>query len=334
MNQRRVPTGKKFLEFSVEICIEYQQKGYGISLRQLYYQGVARGFLPSGSASYDALKRVVSSARLAGNFPLDALVDRTRFSRPGASTRNDVKLERALVRSAESAALSPERFLYRDPWFGQPVNVSVWFEKEALAGVFEGVCERLGVSWFSTRGDPSHPALYGWLRQAADAHGEGNPVGWKDAAGCYHRGLARRSAVLYFGDHDPTGMRIPRTAEETLRTFMGISGLSFPLEFHRVGITLEQARDLSLPPFPAKQSAGKDFDDYVAEHGTEDAYELDALSPEALEEMVRDAVSPLFDTALHDRLQADVLSHREEMRKGMRHSEWHSAACSFPPDSG
>jgi hypothetical protein len=61
-----VPSGPDLLAFAEEVCRSYRERGYEITLRQLYYQGVARGFLQSGSTSYEALKRVVSKARLEG----------------------------------------------------------------------------------------------------------------------------------------------------------------------------------------------------------------------------------------------------------------------------
>lgn len=324
-----VPRGTALLSFSEEICKEYRAKGYAITLRQLYYQGVARDFLPSGTKSYDALKAVISKTRLDGRFPLWALVDRTRRVHAGASTRCDTKVERALQRSVEEVRRFPEIFLQRDRWFGQYNDVSVWFEKEALAGIFESVCNELDVSWFSCRGDPSHPAIYQWLVRAAAAHGVDNPDGWRDKNGNNHKGMAKRSVVLYFGDHDPTGIRIPRTAEATLRTFQGITGTSIPIEFRRIGITLEQATEMDLPPFPAKQSAGKDYDDYIAEFGTTEAWELDALPPETLEDMVRTSVKELFSDDLHRLLQDDIERRRAQMRQGLRADRWHAAATNF-----
>ena len=323
-----IPPGKEILRFAEDVCREYREKDYALTLRQLYYQGVARKFWPSGDPSYSALMRVVSAARLEGRFPLWALVDRTRVVYPGESTRCDTKVERALERSVEAVRRLPDQLLHRDPWFGQPTHVSVWFEKEALAGIFEKACDDVHVSWFSARGDPSHPALYDWLRQAADAHGVGNPDGWKDDAGNHHKGMAKRSIVLYFGDLDPTGVRIPRTAEETVRTFARIMGLRFPITFRRVGITLEMAREMDLPPFPAKESAGADYRNYVEEFDTTDAWELDALSPEVLEEEVRRAVLEHFDAPLHDRLQEDMVARKTEMRRKMRSPEWYTAATS------
>lgn len=324
-----VPKGPELLAFAADVCMDYAARGYAITLRQLYYQGVSRNFLPSGKASYDALKRVVSKARLDGKFPLDAIVDRTRTAYPGRSTRCDTKVERALGRAASAVHAFPELFLHRDPWFGQPVNVSVWFEKEALAGIFQTICQELSVSWFSCRGDPSHPVLYQWLQDAALNHGVDNPGGWKDRKENHHKGLAKRSVVLYFGDHDPTGIRIPRTAEETVGRFMQIMGLDFPVEFRRIGITLEQARSMDLPAFWAKESAGQDFTNYVEEFGTEEAWELDALPPETLVEMVRTEVSGYFDRDLHARLQADIEQKRAEMREGLRKQSWFAAATNF-----
>jgi hypothetical protein len=325
-----LPSSAKILDFVSRICQEYQAKGYALTLRQVYYQGVTRHFWPSHPQSYDAVKYVIPKARLAGKFPLDALVDRTRIVHPGRTTRCDTKIDRALCRAADAAVAAPDTFLHRDPWFGQQTHVSVWFEKEALAGIFEGVCGELHVSSFSCHGDPSHPALYQWLRQAAEAHGVDNPDGWQDKDGNNHKGMAKRSVVLYFGDLDPTGVRIPRTAETTVRRFAEITGLDIEMAFVRVGITMEMAQNLDLPPFPAKQSAGKDYDNYVEEYGTTDAWELDALAPEIIEDEVRRAVHPHFDVELHDRLQANMIGKRDAMRREMKLKAWHEAATRSP----
>lgn len=334
-----VPKKPGLLRFAAEVCREYEEDlKLQITLRQLYYQGVSRGVLPSGQDAYNALKDNISAARLAGEFPLHALVDRTRYVNKGAFTRCDTKLERALSRAASATIAAPDTYLHRDPWFGQPNHVSVWFEKEALAGIFEDVCNKLGVNWFSTRGEPSQPAIFQWIRRAAEAHGVDNPDGWKAepppgrAGEDNHVGRAQRSVVLYFGDHDPTGIRIPRTAEATVGTFMDILRLNFPVEFRRIGISLEQARALNLPPFPAKQSAGKDYDRYVEEFETTDAWELDALEPRELTRLVQKAIEPLFDGELHAKLQRDVEARRAQMRAQMVLPAWHAAATDFHGD--
>lgn len=321
------------VEWSIQVCQEYREKGYLLTLRQLYYQGVARKRLPSGQKSYKHLMDVLSTARERGTFPLWALVDRTRRVHPGEFTRNDANVDRALDRAAREVQTAAGRLLGRGRWFAQDVHLSVWFEKEALAGIFEGVCAEEGVTCFSIRGDPSHPALYEWLQHAAAVHGVGDASkGWRDQWGQAHSGRAKRSIVLYFGDHDPTGIRIPRSAEITTRIFMGHMGLTFPLEFRRVGITLDQARALDLPPFPAKESAGKDYESYVAEFDTTDAWELDALSPETLEDLVRQECRKHFDGALFERLRAGTDERRAQMTMRLRDPAWHRIATRIEED--
>ena len=323
-----IPSPADLVRFAAEVCQEYEKTGWNITLRQLYYQGVTRLFIPSGDESYQALMRAVSKARLRGEFPLHALSDRTRRVIPGRSTRCDTKVERALGRAAEAVQKAPDIYLHRDRWFGQPVHVSVWFEKEALAEVFEVATAKLGVSCFSCRGEPSHPSLYEWITTAAKAHGVDNEAGFHDSQDSFHKGMAKRSVVVYFGDHDPTGIRIPRTAERNVGIFMGHMGLNFPVEFRRVGITLDQAIDMRLPPFPAKESSG-DYNKYVEEFGTTDAWELDALMPDVTTKLVEDAVNELFDFELHRKLQVDVEAKREQMRRQLQTAQWHAAATRF-----
>ena len=49
-----------------DICTEYANKGFDLTLRQLYYQFVARGLLANNQRNYKRLGKIVSDARLAG----------------------------------------------------------------------------------------------------------------------------------------------------------------------------------------------------------------------------------------------------------------------------
>jgi hypothetical protein len=320
-------TPKERVEFARRICLEYQKKGYDLTLRQVYYQGVGRGLLESSQKSYDGLCDSLSDARMSGEFPLNWLVDRTRFTTIGDTTRCDTKVERALVRAAEMTREAPERFLRRARWFGQETHVSVLFEKEALSGIFESVCNRLGVSWLACKGDLSHSAIYEWLKHAAEAQGVDNPDGWRDGADSNHKGMARRSVILYFGDHDPKGVQIPRTIENTMKVFQRHMGIDLNLEVRRIALNMDQIEARNLPPFPAKPTSA-DYAKYCAEFGVEDAWELDALAPDELVEMVEGAVKPYFDEALFYKLQRDVETKRAEMRRLMRSQNWITSATS------
>ncbi len=61
-----------------EIIAEYVQNGFDLTLRQLYYQFVARDLIPNTQRSYKRLGSLINDARLAGEIDWDHLVDRTR----------------------------------------------------------------------------------------------------------------------------------------------------------------------------------------------------------------------------------------------------------------
>jgi hypothetical protein len=63
------------------IIEEYAGQGFNLTLRQLYYQFVARDLLANSQKNYKRLGDIVSKARRAGLIDWNAIVDRTRFLR-------------------------------------------------------------------------------------------------------------------------------------------------------------------------------------------------------------------------------------------------------------
>ena len=61
-----------------DICENYAQQGYDLSLRQLYYQFVSRALLPNTEQNYKRLGSIISDARLAGLLDWDYIKDRGR----------------------------------------------------------------------------------------------------------------------------------------------------------------------------------------------------------------------------------------------------------------
>lgn len=116
------------------VVAEYQKQGYSLTLRQVYYQMVARDIIPNNMRSYKNLGNLINDARLAGLIDWLAIEDRTRNLRGNShwSTPGSV---------IESAAYS-----YRlDHWQGQQNYVEVWVEKDALIGIVGQICGKLDV---------------------------------------------------------------------------------------------------------------------------------------------------------------------------------------------
>lgn len=309
------------------IADEYQEQDLTLSLRQLYYQLVARGLVDSGQKIYKRVGDVLTDARYEGTFPINWIEDRGRNMTTGDYTRNAVHLQDAFPDARAITKALPDFLVKRARWLHQDTFVSVWVEKQALEGVFENICEELGVGLFACKGYPSVSSLYEWMRSAYFAvhgcHEEedhalnndrmyslGHGFRWNE----HHVGTCNQAVVLYFGDHDPDGWEIPRSALRNLKTLGETYGMQIPLTFRRIALNMNQINQYNPPPFEAKVTSAR-YQGYVDEHNTEDAWELDALDPVVLRDLVRDEVNGYFDEDTHFRNTVVVDNLRDQLRE-------------------
>lgn len=305
-----------------EVAESYRGDGYDMTLRQLYYQLVAKGLIPNLQESYKRLGDALGNARLAGEFDFDLLVDRGREAGASKHVKAVIDVDAALIEAGRYVAAVPHWTIEVDRWFGQPIYVSVWVEKEALSGVFEKPCEELGVGFFACKGYPSHSALWQWIQHVREATIASERVYTDVDLPLNGSRSIERIVVLYFGDHDPDGWQIPRSAEETVRRIADVQGIDLPdLEFRRVALNMRQIEKFKPPPFPAKPSSSR-FAGYIKEHGVTDAWELDALPPDVLDELIRWNVGQLFDHGLVARWAEVVRSRQSDLIGRMVEPGW------------
>ncbi len=241
-----------------EILAEYKKQNLVLTLRQLYYQFVARGLIANNIKSYTKIGNIISDARLAGLVDWAMMEDRTRY-----------------VRST-SAWTSPEAILdavadqYKENlWADQPFVPEVWIEKDALVGVIEPACQDLRVSYFACRGYASQSIQY--------------------EAGLRYRKLlkaGREPVILHLGDHDPSGIDMTRDNQERIAMFAREK-----IEVRRLALNIDQVRKYTPPPNPAKETDSRSAD-YKVKFGDE-SWELDALNPTVIDKLIRDAVMEL-----------------------------------------
>ena len=317
-------TRPELLDCCRVICKEYYNAGLTLSVRQLYYQCVSRGLVGNSKKVYKRIVDTCAKARLKGAFPMQYIEDRGRTVGITDATTNDIEVDDALDLAAAQIRSMPSWNINRARWFEQNTVVYVWCEKEALTGVFEVMCRPLGVGLFPLKGYSSVSSLHEALKGAARATDDDSD---------------RECVVLYFGDHDPDGFEIPRSAERNLQTMLenGIipgrcpagqtwnknEGDAEPLRitFRRMALTAEQIATYSPPPFPAKQSSSR-YQSYVAEHGLDDAWELDALEPRVLQGLVQSGVEDYFDEAVFEANEDLINERRAEMRSRMQEDGW------------
>jgi hypothetical protein len=98
---------------------------------------------------------------------------------------------------------------------------------------------------------------------------------------------------LHFGDHDPSGIDMTRDISERLAMF--VAG---PVRVRRLALNMDQVEEHNPPPNPAKVTDSR-FESYVVEYGDK-SWELDALEPATLEELIDAEVTGLIDQDLWD----------------------------------
>lgn len=135
----------------------------------------------------------------------------------------------------------------------------------------------------------------------------------------WHQGTGQTIRLLYFGDHDPDGMEIPDDLERRLRVIQVRTGAVIPFTIERLGLNRDQIEKYKPPPFWAKQTSAR-YDKYVDNHPwvQDRAWELDALDPVVLRDLVQNAVENYFDEDLYDNIQAFVEEARDEFNERVR----------------
>lgn len=245
------------------IAATYRAEGYSLTLRQLYYQFVARGYLPNRDQEYKRLGSILNDARLAGLFDWSHMVDLTRSVAGGDGSMTE-----------PIEVIEPSVY-YRALWEGQTHRFEVWVEKDALTNVVQRACGPLRVPYFSCRGYTSQTALRDGAMRVLDLQRRGLDV-----------------TILHLGDHDPSGIDMTRDIEDRLALFVRHHGGSAP-EVRRLALNMDQVRQYDPPPNPAKITDSR-ARDYILEYGDE-SWELDALEPSVIVNLVREAVRQDLD---------------------------------------
>jgi hypothetical protein len=249
------------------ICADYQRQGFDLTLRQLYYQFVARGYLANKDTEYKRLGNIINDARLAGRLDWNYIVDRTRNLR-GLSHW-----------ATPSSLIDSAAYGYRtDRWANQAHRVEVWIEKDALVGVIAGACNRLDVPFFSCRGYTSQSELWGAGQRLAR----------------YSR-LGQDPVVIHLGDHDPSGIDMTRDIGDRLALFGAKATV------RRIALNMNQVDQYQPPPNPAKLTDAR-ANGYITRYGNQ-SWELDALDPATLDALITATIDDYRDS---ERWQTDT----------------------------
>lgn len=284
INKRFSEDSRTVITQANEILSEYAAQGFDLTLRQLYYQFVARDLISNNQRSYKRLGSIVADARDAGLIDWDQIVDRTRNLQSLAHWDSPVDIIDACAQQFRL-----------DKWSTQPYHVEVWIEKEALIGVVEGVCERHDVSYFACRGYNSQSEQ------------------WRAAQRIRSREV--ETIILHLGDHDPSGIDMTRDIKDRFYKY----GAS-QVRVERIALNYDQVEEHNPPPNPTKMTDTR-APDYITMFG-EDSWELDALPPNVIVDLIEERILRYRDEKAWKKMIKREQTHRDNL--GLVSGNWDS----------
>lgn len=268
----------RLIELINHVIGEYEAMGYELTLRQAYYQLVARGYIENTERSYKNIGSLINEGRLAGLIDWNSITDRTRNIKKNSHWSDPADIINSSLYSYQI-----------DKWEDQPNYVEVWVEKDALVDIVGQACKPLDVPYFSCRGYTSQSEMWSaaqrFVRQSE---------GWKD---CY---------IIHLGDHDPSGIDMTRDIQERLDMFQA------DVEVKRVALTMSQVELFSPPPNPAKLSDSR-CKQYIRNYGYQ-SWELDALEPQVICDLITREVTALLDEEKYQVMCDREEQEKDELR--------------------
>lgn len=275
------------LEKINEIIEEYQDQGYKLTLRQLYYQLVSKNVIPNHVREYKKLSRVLTEGRMSGIVDWDAIEDRLRQPQ-------NVYSVNSITEALEDTASMYRRKRQK----GQDNHIEVWVEKDAISNVLKRVTQKYGINLLVNRGFSSVTAI-------KDAY---DRFEWRIREG-------KKIVILYLGDHDPSGLDMirdinKRVGEMLMHPFPVIDDV---FELKPIALTMDQIKQYDPPPNPAKITDSRS-PKYIEEFGGV-SWEVDALPPEVMHDLLDYHIKDNLDLDKYNRVVAQESNEKSIITK-------------------
>ena len=251
--KRRRATKAEIEERSA-FLVAYARLFRPVTVRQLFYAATVHNVpgVEKTENGYVAIQRRCLELRRDGKLPYGHITDSSRMHRK-PSTHNN--WEDALRETAQT---------YRKAlWHNHDHQVEVWIEKEALSGVVYPVTAEYDVSLMPTKGYTSETFAF----NAVDS--------------LKGTGKILHAYCLY--DFDRAGRDAFKSLKEKLHRFG--KEKSVEVHLHNIALSFEQVEQMGLPTREPKRKTPADK---AWEYDI--ACELDAIRPDILRDMVREAI--------------------------------------------
>jgi len=256
-----------------EIVDYYESIDIKLTNRQLYYQLVGKDYIPNYQEVYKRICVFLTDLRYAGKIDWSSIEDKARVPKkhPEWDNLSDI------IKSAT--------YSYRLPrWSDQDYYIEMYCEKEAGINVLETISRKYHMHFGFNKGYSSASAMYDLAFR----------IGYQ------LKDKGKLPIILYFGDHDPSGLDMVRDIRDRIEEFLtkGDTYIVPDFEVVPVSLSMDQVKKYKLPPNPAKITDPR-AKWYIKEHG-EVSWELDAIDAIELRKIAEDAVLEYIDMKKYD----------------------------------
>jgi len=251
---------------------------FALTLRQIYYQLVAKQIIPNKQSSYHKLSRLCVMGRDEGILPEEGFADRLREVDKLSSWTDLNEFMETVKRS-----------YHKDKWQNQDRYLEIWTEKDALRSVITEITYRYDISLMVARGQLSRTEIYRTSKR--------------------YKSQSDKECYLYYcGDFDPSGLSIYNSIKERLDNF-GVS-----INFERIALTEGQIKEYKLPSDPGKKS-DPNYNKFVSLYGSDMVVELDSLPPDVLRKIIEDCILKNIDQGLLAQVQEKEKDEKVSLNK-------------------
>lgn len=260
-----------------------------MTLRHLYYLLVSDGLLEPIAEEYDRLGNWMVDARMEDRTErlFEAIVDGTRDSIKPSSWSG-----------LEDFADTVRHAYRKDLWAKQNEYIEFWFEKDAILGVVERIANDYDVRMRSLRGQSSLTFIHAAAKELSQ--------------------IEKPATIYYFGDHDPSGIHIERSARVRLEELLGrIAPMRVwtNLSWQRLAFLPDDLDRGDIQPLRAKRNNLRQ--NFVAEFGSDRIAELDALPSEEIQMRMQGAIESHIDWLAWEQLQKIEAIEKESFESVM-----------------
>jgi hypothetical protein len=300
-NRNRNWQGDIIPNYIIPILEELRRRGIKPTVRGMCYILESKGAIKKTPQEFINATRALGRARKNYQIPIDSFADnsRTIIKNFRDSYQTIYQKIDTAINYLKNLHITHKEDLPR--WYNQPKYVEVWIEKEAMADTLESILRDRNVVIVPNRGWASITYVYENILRLKDKFANDSRI--------------KEAWVLYFGDFDPSGMRMDEIIKRELSHEIGTR-----VHFKRIAITPDQVNDYNLkhltnpdPQVIATLRKNPNASWFENRYGSLFQIELDALQslPE-FENLVVNAVDELFDEDIyHDFYQNNSFEAEE-----------------------